>query len=132
MAAVTDEAKKGEEMIRDKPLYSKLPGFLFGFLLLFSVFIPITQVQSQTQNINLNGLWKSSTGAIIDIRQSGGGGLVGLIKQTGSSSLNTGSTNVDGSIKNNTFAGNIYLRALTRSCSFLDGLYPATGIGSPD
>ena len=131
MATAAVERKKGEKKMRNNLFYSRFIGSLSGLLLLFFVFIPITQAQSQTKDINLNGLWKSSTGAIVEVRQSDGI-LVGLIKQTGSSSLNPGSINIDGSIKDNTFAGNIYLKALTRSCSFLDGLYPATGTVSTD
>lgn len=116
--------------MRNKLLYSKLIWFLFGFLFLISVFIPITQAQNQTQDINLNGVWKSSFGSTVEVRQAGGV-IKGTIKQSETSSR-IGTTDMTGSFDGGSIEGEVYLWADNRSCSFLDGPVSATGTVSPD
>lgn len=130
MAAVAVKRKGREEKMRNKLLYSKLIWFLFGFLFLISVFIPITQAQNQTQDINLNGVWKSSFGSTVEVRQAGGV-IKGTIKQSETSSR-IGTTDMTGSFDGGSIEGEVYLWADNRSCSFLDGPVSATGTVSPD
>lgn len=114
----------------NKRLYSKRTWFLFTFLLLFYAFSPLTLVQSQSQSINLNGVWKSSFGSTVTISQSGGV-IKGTIKESKVPSR-VGATDMRGNIEGGSIKGEVYLRAENRLCSFLDGYFPATGTVSPN
>lgn len=117
--------------MKNKPFIWKIVAYFFSFFLFFGIFIPA----AQAEDLNLNGSWKSSNGNTVEVSEDGSsanGTITSVEKSDIQSAAKVGDPAFKGNIVGSTFSGSIFLRALARNCSQLDGFYPSTGTMSPD